>query len=67
MPIEPVQLGLPWFGRQIDVDQRLDDRGYIQYIGKATHVFDDVYRCLANVAGALCVVEVTIRPLRTDP
>lgn len=61
---ESKQLGLPFYGKIIDVDG-LDDpkgRGQIRYIGKATHVFDNVYRCLATVGSSLCVVEVTVAP-----
>lgn len=61
---KPTQLGLPFYGRFVDVDGMTDPvRGEgVRYMGKATHVFDDVYWCLAAVSGALCVVEVTIRP-----
>jgi len=58
------QLGLPFYGKSIDVDG-LDDpksQGQIRYIGKAAHVFDNLYWCLANVGGSLCVVEVSITP-----
>lgn len=64
-PLEkPVQMGLPFYGRTVDVEGMTDPvRGEsVRYMGKATHVFDDVYWCLAVVGGALCVVEVTIRP-----
>lgn len=64
-PLEaPVQQGLPFYGRIIDIDHMYDAKygEQVQYWGKAVHVFDDIYRCLANVGGALCVVEVTIRP-----
>ena len=47
--------------RRVDVDKVLDcKRDYIQYIGEATQMFDGTWRCLANVGGALCVVEVSI-------
>jgi hypothetical protein len=41
------------------------DRRYpgIQYWGKATRQPDGTYRCLANVEGSLCVVEVNIKPM----
>ena len=68
-PLETsAQLGLPFYGKFIDVDG-LKDPKYgdgIRYMGKATHVFDNVYRCLAVVAGAICVVEVTVSPLLVD-
>jgi hypothetical protein len=55
------QLGLPFYGKTIDVDRmRASNCDGIEYWGKATHVFDNVYRCLANVGGTLCVVEVTV-------
>ena len=63
-PLEkPVQLGLPFYGKVVDVDGMTDPKygEQIRYMGKATHVFDDVYWCLANVGGTLCAVEVTIR------
>ncbi len=58
----PTQLGLPFYGKELDVDGVIDaqSKGCVQYIGKATHVFDNTWRCLANVEGALCVVEVRI-------
>lgn len=58
------QLGLPFYGKVVDVDGMEDPKykGQIHYMGKAHHVFDHTYRCLANVGGALCVVEVTIIP-----
>ena len=61
---ESPQLGLPFYGKTVDVDKLCDPKypEGIQYWGKATHVFDNVYRCLANVGGTLCVVEVTISP-----
>ncbi len=51
---------------EFDVDGHVDARG-IEYIGKASLQFNGKWRCLANVGGALCVVEVKItRPgLRT--
>lgn len=45
---------------QVDVDGRVDPKTGIQYIGSATLV-DGKWRCLANVNGALCIVEVNIR------
>lgn len=60
----PAQLGLPFYGKLVDVDGMTDPKygEQIRYMGKANHVFDDVYWCLAIVGGALCAVEVTIRP-----
>ncbi len=57
----PKQVALPFYGRQLDVNGLADGRGRdIEYLGKAVHVFDNIYRCLAIVGGMLCVVEVTI-------
>lgn len=60
---EPIQLSLPFYGKQVKVDGIVDEARNVQYIGVATHYFDDVYRCLANVAGCLCVVEVRLTVL----
>jgi hypothetical protein len=52
----------PRLVQEIDVDgmlDRTDDR--ISYIGKATLQPNGKYRCLANVAGMLCLVEVSLR------
>lgn len=48
---------------QIDVDKRIDEEsdGAISYIGNATLQPDGTWRCLANVGGALCLVEVKLR------
>ena len=60
----PLQLGLPFYGKSFSVEGMTDAKygEQIRYIGRAVHVFDTTYRCLAAVGGALCVVEVTIRP-----
>jgi hypothetical protein len=44
----------------LDVDGMKDPNKDITYIGKATQMDDGTWRCLANVAGALCLVEVNI-------
>lgn len=51
---------------EVDVDGRVDDRLGIQYFGKAGLQPDGTWRCLANVGGALCVVEVSIRETQED-
>lgn len=53
---------LPFTPREIDVDGMTDERdgGFIEFYGKATSQPDGTWRCLANVGGTLCVVEVTI-------
>jgi hypothetical protein len=46
---------------EIDLDEHIDDKG-IRYIGKARRQPDGTWRCLAEVSGALCLVEVKIAP-----
>jgi hypothetical protein len=48
---------------EIDVDGLVDEAHNIRYLGKATRGFDGRWRCLADVGGALCLVEVTVRPI----
>ena len=48
---------------EIDVDDLVDPITGFRYIGKAKRVFGDTWRCLAQVGRALCVVEVTVRPM----
>jgi hypothetical protein len=48
--------------RKLSVDRVVDTRG-IMYLGDAVQQFDGTWRCLANVAGALCLVEVTIKEM----
>ena len=55
---------------EIDVDGLVDETTGIRYIGKATKTFDDHWLCLANIGGALCRVELTVRPavhVNSDP
>lgn len=47
------------FPSEIDLDNHVDDKG-IRYIGKAWRQPDGSWRCLAEVGGALCLVEVKI-------
>lgn len=47
-------------GDQISVDGIVDNKG-IEYIGVARRQADGTWRCLANVDGALCLVEVRIK------
>jgi hypothetical protein len=58
----PLQVGLPFYGREVDVDGFVDlkYKGGVVYMGKASHVFDNTYRCLAVCGGALCIVEASI-------
>lgn len=46
---------------EIDLDGHVDSKG-VRFIGKAKRYADGTWRCLADVGGALCVVEVRIRP-----
>ena len=45
---------------ELDVDGMADHKHNIIYIGKATKMEDGTWRCLANVGGSLCLVEVNI-------
>ena len=47
---------------EIDVDGLVDESTGISYIGKATKTFGGRWLCLANIGGALCRVELTVRP-----
>ncbi len=44
---------------EVDVDGYVDARG-IRYFGKAARQEDGTWRCLADVDGMLCLVEVTL-------
>ena len=52
---------------ELNVDGMRDPNHDITYIGKATKMEDGTWRCLAKVEGALCLVEVNIRPSKDDP
>lgn len=47
--------------REVDVDGVTSPDGQVRYIGKATRQPDGTWRCLADVKGQLCLVEVTVR------
>jgi hypothetical protein len=47
---------------EIDLDGIVDETKGIRYFGKARRVFGGQWRCLAAVGGALCIVEVSVRP-----
>lgn len=49
---------------EVDVEGVVDSKG-VQFIGKAKRQSDGTWRCLANVGGAMCIVEVTVAP-RTE-
>lgn len=55
---------------RVNVNDMIDERTKnrygepsIRYIGEAVQQFDGTYRCLADVRGSLCVVEVKIKRL----
>lgn len=67
---DQMQVLLGDFPSEIDVDQMFDERYEITYLGKASRISGNRYKCLAKVPGvgghpgeALCVVEVTMRKL----
>jgi hypothetical protein len=47
---------------EIDLHNVVDEKTGIRYIGKARREFGGQWRCLADVGGALCLVEVSFRP-----
>lgn len=51
--------------REVNVDGVMDDKGIV-FLGKATQQFDGTWRCLANVYGTLCLVEVKVS-ITPDP
>ncbi len=62
--MEPKQLALPFYGQSIDVDGKIDPKcDQITYWGRAVHVFDNVYRCYAQVFGCMAIVEITVTRL----
>lgn len=50
---------------ELDVDGRVDSRG-VKFIGKAKRQPDGTWHCLADVGGALCIVEVKVTFLDDD-
>ena len=58
----PLLIELPYeeLPDEIDLDALVDARG-VRYFGKATQKSPGLYRCLAEVGGALCVVEVRVK------
>jgi hypothetical protein len=46
--------------RQLDVDGMVDQKG-VRFLGTATQQFNGSWQCLADVGGALCLVEVKIQ------
>jgi hypothetical protein len=47
-------------GRVMDVDGVVDEKYDIRFIGKATELMNGMWRCLADVRGCLCAVEVKL-------
>lgn len=55
---------------ELDVDGCVDGATGIRYIGKARKTFDGCWRCLADVGGSLCLVELRVSPtihINADP
>lgn len=50
---------------EVDVDGRVDRKG-VRYVGKARRQPDGTWRALADVGGALCLVECTVVFLELD-
>jgi hypothetical protein len=46
---------------EIDLYGYVDESG-VRYVGRAARQPDCTWRCLADVGGCLCVVEVRIKP-----
>lgn len=53
------QLEFNLYPEEVNVDGMVDKRG-IRYIGKAKRCNNGRWRCLADLHGMLCIVEVTI-------
>lgn len=60
---DPGALDLMRRATEIDLDGHVDAKG-VRYIGKAARQPDGTWRCLADVAGCLCIVELRVRPSR---
>lgn len=55
---------LPFISTKVDVDGRYCENtlhGDVKLLGKASLQPDGKWRCLANVAGSLCLVQVSLR------
>ncbi len=53
------QLELQLYTDEVDLEGYVDKRG-IRYLGKARKQSSGKWICLADVAGALCLVEISI-------
>lgn len=49
-----------------DIDGRVDKKFGIRYIGKARLQQNGKWRCLADINGALCLVEISLRFDQSD-
>ena len=58
---------LPWEKRAwLDLEGYADERRGVQYMGRATKQENGKYVCLANVNGALCTVEVSVKERESE-
>ena len=48
---------------EIDVNDVRDEDRDIRYLGRARKGADGVWTCLADVAGGLCRVELSVQPI----
>ena len=53
-------------GKKVNVNGRLDEARGIEYLGDAHEMTDGTWRCLANVRGMLCRVQVSITEEKSD-
>ena len=61
-PLEELPVEKETRGEQINVHGYVDSARDIEHLGAAWKMADGTWRCVANVRGALCLVEVTIHP-----
>ena len=60
----PIQINVHGYIEEKTIKAPYGDRAFsvqISYIGKATKQLDGSWRCLANVGGKLCLVEIKIK------
>lgn len=53
-----------WEAGVVDVEGKVCTKTGIAYLGKAYRQPDGTWRCLANVRGALCLVQINLYPMR---
>lgn len=58
----PKQLEFQLYTDTADLDGHVDARG-IKYIGKARKQNNGLWHCLAEIGGALCMIEVKLTPV----